>query len=292
MPTDVLSRVSDQHAIFTNPNKSNVFIGSDIIDAGSNLKAICTASTGTNHIDMAYAAKQGITVLSLTNEGEVIGKISSTAEHAVAMMLAAIRHIPEAHSSVIRGEWDYTRFIGRQLDHLTVGVVGYGRLGRFFVRYVQAFESRVLVYDPYVAIGDESIVQTALDRLLRESDVISLHVHLTPETSRMVDHTWFSRMKPTVILVNTARGEIINEIDLIAFLKKQPNATLAADVIAGEVSEKQSSLLLEYARNASNVILTPHVGGMTVEGQEIAYTHAAQILRRFFIESEAAIHKG
>lgn len=286
MPEDVLNLISNQHAIFTNPNKSNVFIGREIIDAGHDLKVICTASTGTNHIDKAYAAKQGVAVLSLTEERDVINEISSTAEHAFALMLAALRHIPQAFDSVKRGEWDYTPFIGRQLDYLTIGVVGYGRLGTYFARYATAFGSRVLVYDPYVTVEDESVIQTDLDQLLTESDVISLHVHVTPETTGMVDQTWFSRMKPSVVLLNTARGEVINESDLTAFLKEHPDARLAADVISGEVSAKGSSSLIEYARTASNVILTPHIGGMTVEGQQIAYTHAARLLHRFLMEQQ------
>jgi len=127
-PQDVLNLISNQHAVFTNPNKSNVFIGPDIMDKGPDLKAICTASTGLNHIDISYAVKRGISVLSLKNERDVINKISSTAEHAFSLMLAAVRHIPQAFDSVKRGEWDYTKFIGRQLDYLTIGVVGYGRL--------------------------------------------------------------------------------------------------------------------------------------------------------------------
>lgn len=286
IPEDVLRLISKQHAVFTNPNKSNVFIGRDVIESGPELKVICTASTGTNHIDVDYTAKRGITVLSLTNERDVINEISSTAEHAFALMLAALRHIPQAFDSVKRREWNYTQFIGRQLDSLTIGVVGYGRLGKHFARYARAFGSRVLVYDPFVTVEDESMVQTELDMLLKESDVISFHVHLTHETSGMVDQTWFSKMKPSVVLVNTARGEIINETNLIAFLKGHPDARLAADVITGEVLAKQSSPLIEYARTASNIILTPHIGGMTVEGQRIAYTHAAQQLRRFFLKQK------
>ena len=283
-PQDVLNFITNQHAVFTNPNKSNVFIGPDIMDKGPDLKAICTASTGLNHIDISYADKRGISVLSLKNERDVINKISSTAEHAFSLMLAAVRHIPQAFDSVKRGEWDYTKFIGRQLDYLTIGVVGYGRLGTYFARYARAFGSRVLVYDPHATIEDESIIHADLDQLLKESDVISLHVHATPETTGMVDQMWFSKMKRSVVLVNTARGEIINETDLIAFLKENPEARLSADVISTEISTKQSSPLIEYAKTASNIIVTPHIGGMTVEGQQIAYTHAVLLLRRFFVD--------
>ena len=286
-PLDVIRGVTDQDAVFTNPNKSDVFIGKDVMDAGHALKAICTASTGTNHIDVGCAAERGIRVLSLTEQRDVIAKISSTAEHALALMLAALRHLPQAAESVKRGEWDYTRFIGRQVDHLTVGVVGYGRLGTYFARYVKALGSRVLVYDPYVSVRDVLLSQVELDQLLREADVISLHVHVTPETTRMVDKSWCKRMKPSVVLVNTSRGEIIDEAALIAFLVATPDAMLVADVVSEEVPAKRSSPLIDYARTASNVILTPHVGGMTVEGQQIAYMHAGRQLQRFFTEYES-----
>jgi len=279
---DVINNLPGKHAIFTNPNKSNVFIGSEIFDTAGNLMVVCTASTGTNHIDKEYAAQKNIPILSLTEERAMINRISSTAEHAFALMMSALRHIPQSFDSVKGGEWDYTQFIGRQLDCLTTGVVGYGRLGTFFARYALAFGSRVLVYDPYVTVEHDDIIQTDFDELLTESDIISLHVHVTPETTGMVDLTWFSKMKPTVLLINTARGEIINELDLIKFLKQHPGAVLATDVISGEVFTKQSNPLIEYARTATNIIVTPHIGGMTVEGQQIAYSHAAQNLHKFF----------
>lgn len=286
-PNDVLNHISSKNAIFTNPNKSKVYIGRDIMNAGKDLQVICTASTGTNHIDTSYAFRGGLTVLSLQEERDVINRISSTAEHAFALMLAALRHIPQSFDAVKLGKWDYRRFIGRQLDYLTVGVVGYGRLGSYFGRYARAFGCRVLAYDPYKTIENESINQVELDQLLSESDIISLHVHVTDETTSMVDNSWFSRMKPSVILVNTSRGEVINELALIEFLKEHPSAVLAADVVSNEVSHRHASPLIAYARSAPNVILTPHIGGMTEEGQQIAYRHAARQLRRFFIEHEA-----
>lgn len=282
-PQETIENLSGKHAIYTNPNKSDVFIGSEIIDASEELKVICTASTGTDHIDKGYAAQKKIPILSLTEEREMINKISSTAEHAFALLMSALRHIPRSFDSVKDGQWDYTKFIGRQLDYLTVGVVGFGRLGTFFSTYAKAFGSRVLVYDPYVTIEDESVSQVDLDSLLTESDIISLHVHVTPETTQMIDRAWFAKMKPSVLIVNTARGEIIRESDLIQFLSDNPKAAFASDVISGEITAKETSPLIEYAKNNPNIILTPHIGGMTVEGQQIAYGHAAQRLKNFFI---------
>ncbi len=282
---EVVRSLRGVHAIFTNPNKSNVFLGREVIDAGTDLKVLCTASTGTVHIDKAYAAKKKLPVLSLTTDINIIGKISSTAELAFALTLAALRHLPAATASVKRGEWDYLPFVGRQLDHLTIGVVGYGRLGKFYARYTKAFGSRVLVYDPYVTVKEKGIEQVAkVDLLLREADVIALHVHVTPETTGMVNKKWFARMKKDVVLVNTARGEIMNERDLLTFLKKNKEARLATDVLADEQIGKKKNPLIQYAKKASNIIITPHIGGMTQEGQFIAYGHAAHKLKHFFKE--------
>jgi phosphoglycerate dehydrogenase-like enzyme len=274
--------ISDYDAIFTNPNKSNVFLGKEIIDRGKRLKVICTASTGTNHIDKQYAADKNIKVLSLTEEREVINKISSTAEHAFALMLTSLRHIPQAYDSVKRGEWDYEPFIGRQLDQLTVGVVGYGRLGSLFANYSQAFGSTVLVYDPHKDVNDGGINQVGLEELLTKSDVISLHIHVTGETKGMVNEAWLSRMKRDVLLVNTSRGDICNEEDIISFLCDNPGAIYATDVLADEVLHKNTNSLREFAGQSDQILITPHIGGMTREGQMIAYNHAACLLSVFF----------
>jgi D-3-phosphoglycerate dehydrogenase len=287
-PQEVTSVIGAYDAIFTNPNKSRVFIGRDLIDAAKNLKVICTASTGTNHIDMDYARGKGLTVLALTEEREVIRRISSTAELAFALTMAGLRHVVRSHNAVMKGEWDYTRYIGRQMNSLTIGVLGYGRLGSMYSRYCQAFGSRVLVYDPYKNIeADEpaSLKQVgSLSDLFRASDVLSIHVHVTPETLGMINASCFAEMKPDVLLVNTARGDIVNEKDLVSFLRANPQARVATDVLANEIHDRASSPLLEFARHSEQVIITPHIGGMSREAQEIAYGHAARRLQKFLKE--------
>ena len=284
MPDDVLGVIGQYDAIYTNPNKSNVFISKDLMDAGANLKVICTASTGTNHIDMTYAKQRGLPVLSITEEREVINQISSTAEHAFALMMACLRHVVPSWESVKRGEWDYLPYVGRQLNYLTVGVVGYGRLGGMFAGYCAAFASRVLVTDPYKEVHDDRLQQVEIDRLLRESDVISLHVHVTPETTRIVDSDWLAQAKDNVLIVNTARGDVCDEDALIEFLQRHPDARYATDVLANETTDKFTSRLKEWALRNDQVLITPHIGGMTVEAQQIAYNHAANLLSRFLRE--------
>lgn len=279
---EVLNLVKDADAIFTNPNKSRVFLSQELMKAAPKLKVICTASTGTNHIDLAAARDRGIKVLSLTEERETINRISSTAEHAFALTMAALRKIPQGWESVRRGEWDCEPYIGRQFSSLTVGVVGYGRLGKLYASYAKAFGAKVLAYDPYVQVKDVGIEQASLDEFLEGADIISLHVHVTNETKQMVNAKWFTRMKKDALLVNTSRGDILDEPALIAFLDTNPKAFYATDVLSNETKDKANSLVLKKIKNSSQILITPHVGGMTREGQEIAYTRAAVMLNDFF----------
>lgn len=281
---DVVQCIPTYDAIYTNPNKSNVFLSRELMDAGASLKVICTASTGTNHIDMDYAREKGLPVLSITEEREVIDQISSTAEHAFTLMMAALRRVVPAWDSVKRGEWDYLPYIGRQMNFLTVGVVGHGRLGSMFADYCRAFKSKVVVYDPYKEVHAPGMEQVELDELLQESDVISLHVHVTPETTGMVNREWLSKVKPNVTLVNTSRGDICDEEALIYFLKQHPNSFYATDVLANEVTSKFGNELREWAVKGDQVLITPHIGGMTVEAQQIAYNHAAHLLQQFLAQ--------
>jgi D-3-phosphoglycerate dehydrogenase len=281
-PAEVMSCIDQYDVIFTNPNKSRIFLGKEIIDAGIRLKVICTASTGTNHIDKAYACEKGLSILALTEERDVINRISSTAELSFALTLAGLRHVVRGHNSVLQGEWDYTQYIGRQMNCLTIGVVGYGRLGSMYAKYCLAFGSRVMVFDPYKIVKDVGVEQVnSLDCLASQSDVIAIHVHVTEQTIEMFDNLLLNKMKSDVLVVNTSRGDVINEVDLVNFLKLNPMSRVATDVLADEVRNRINSPLLKYAQLSDQVIITPHIGGMTREAQEIAYGHAVLRLTKF-----------
>ncbi len=280
---EVINNSKDIEAIYTNPNKSNIFIGKDLIDNAKSLKVVCTASTGTNHIDKKYLREKNINLISLTEERKIINTISSTAEHAFALLLSTIRNIPMAWDSVKDGSWDYEPYIGRQLDKLVIGSIGYGRLGTFFCNYAKAFGSKVLVYDPYKEIHDTEINKVDLNELLMNCDVISFHVHVSNETEKMVSKEWFSKMKDDVLMINTSRGDIIVDEDLLKFLNDNPKARYSTDVLSNETEKKQQNLLLNAIKNGNHQLLvTPHIGGMTREGQEIAYSHAAKLLINYF----------
>lgn len=280
--SEVVACIHKYDAIFTNPNKSRVYIGKEVIDAAKNLKVICTASTGTNHIDKVYAADKGLPILALTEERHIIERISSTAELAFALTLASLRYVVCGHAAVLKGEWDYTKYIGRQMNYLTIGVIGYGRLGSMYANYCRAFGSRVLVFDPYKTVDKDDLEQVSdLKKLLALSDVIALHIHANAETQNMINAECLSKMRDNVLLVNTSRGDILNEGDLVDFLRRKPHARVATDVLADEVRNRLTSPLLSYAAESNQVIITPHIGGMTREAQEIAYRYAAQCLKNF-----------
>ena len=282
---EVISVIDGYDAIFTNPNKSKVFIGEDVLIETKTLKVICTASTGTNHIDKAYVEKLGLPILSLTEERDVINRISSTAELALSLTLASLRHVVKGHKAVLEGEWNYEKYIGRQMNCLNIGVIGYGRLGSMYSKYCKSFDSHVIVYDPYKEVNEHGIEQVAkLEYLLQKADVIAIHVHVTDETIGMINKACFAVMKKDVVLVNTARGDMVNEADLVSFLQSNPDARVATDVLADEVRNRKKSPLLKYARESEQVIITPHIGGMCREAQEIAYGHAAKRLAKFFEE--------
>ncbi len=274
---------SDADVIFTNPNKSNIYLGSKELKLFSNLEVIVTASTGTNHIDKNYCEVNDIKVISLTNERHVINQISSTAEHAFCLSMMAIRNSYAAAKSVQSKSWDYEPYVGRQFRELTIGVIGYGRLGRFYSHYCDSFGSRVIVYDPYKDVAHPRITQVnSLTELANKSDLVSIHVHVSSETIGLVDSEFFSACKEELYLINTSRGDIVNEQDLVQFLKINPKSKYATDVLADEINGVSNNCVIDFWNQHSNqVVITPHIAGMTREGQSIAYCHAAKLLLEF-----------
>jgi phosphoglycerate dehydrogenase-like enzyme len=283
---EVLKEMNGVNAIFTNPNKSNVYLGSKIISLFKNLEVICTASTGIVHIDLQAAENSNVKVLSLTKEHETIKKISSTAELAFTLMMSSLRNLPEAIDSVRKGGWNYEKFIGRQLNQLNIGVVGYGRLGKMFSAYCCQFGAKLSVYDPYKTVEDKSINQTnSLEELVCQNDIISLHVHVTSETKKMFGRQLLQLAKDDVTIVNTSRGEIVDEDSIVEFLRNNKRARYCTDVLSSEITSKIESPVLRYFIDDGGyyqVIITPHIGGMTKDAQLIAYHRAADMLADFF----------
>ena len=278
----VLKIIKNYHVIFTNPNMSNVLIDKKLITKAKNLICVTTASTGTVHVDKKFLKKKKIKLISLTKEYNTIKKISSTAEHALALTLAHTRNIIPAVKSVKDGKWNYTKFIGRQFTNLKVGIIGYGRLGIKYSKYMLALKSKVFVYDPLKKIKSSKIIQLkCIKKIFKTCDVISLHVHVQKNTIKMINSNLLSHAKDNLLLINTSRGELINDGDLIKFLKKNKEAKYAADVLNNEIKDKKKNKILNEFKNNDQILITPHIGGMTMEAQEMAYGKAIDLTNNF-----------
>jgi D-3-phosphoglycerate dehydrogenase len=245
-------------------------IDRQVIDAAPRLQAIASPTTGLNHIDLGYAERRGIRVISLRGETAFLEKIFATAEHTLALILSLVRHVPESTRHVTEGGWNRDAFRGRELHGKTAGVVGLGRVGRMVAGYLQALGMRVLAADPALKESpSEGISLVALKDLLAQSDLVTLHAPLTDQTQGFFGEGEFQAMKNGAWFVNTARGELIQEGALLAGLAEGRIAGAALDVLCDERSSgMKDHPLVAYARTHQNLVITPHIGGCTLESME------------------------
>ena len=261
--------------IVCNPNQQSYKIDEELLNA-THVTLVNTCSTGLNHIDLDYCNKNNIEVQCHKNDYELINQLPSTSELAFGLMLSLLRNIPECNNHVSRYHWDYTQFMGRQIKGLNIGIVGYGRLGKMMYKFCKAFGANVKIYDPYVKkeLSDFFLLNhwcSNLEDLFKFSDVISLHVHVTNETKYMINKKLFGLAKKDLYIINTSRGEIVNETDIVEGLKTGTLTGYGTDVIENEFDDLTSSPIIKAMNEGENIIITPHIGGMTIEGQTKAY---------------------
>ncbi len=242
-------------------------IDEQVLAAAPRLRAIVTATTGLDHIDLAAAERCGVKVLSLKGEIDFLRSIPATAELTWGLLLALTRNIPAAFGSVLQSEWQRDRFKGHDLAGRRLGILGLGRIGHMVARYGLAFGMRVLAYDPTPQLWVEGVERVSSPvELFRQADVLSIHVPLNPETVRLVGKSELDQMPPGSFLINTSRGDILDEVALLDVLNSGQLAGAALDVISNERSDSlTSSPLIRYAQTHSNLVLTPHIGGATYE---------------------------
>lgn len=255
-----------------------------LIDRGMNLQVIVSPTTGLDHIDLDAANDKNVRVISLRGETEFLRGIPATAELSWGLLLAATRKIPAASKSVSSGEWVREEFIGHDLKGKNLGIIGLGRIGEMVAKYGLAFGMNVAAYDPF-RVGWMQGVKKAesLKLLLKESDAVMIHIPLNQETTRLMGRKEFQAMKPGCVFVNTSRGGIIDESELIRALEGGRIASAALDVIQAEESRKKAitSPLVDYAMTHPNLILTPHIGGATVESMHATEVFLAKKLQLF-----------
>jgi len=246
-------------------------IDAEVLHAAPKLKIIARAGVGVDNVDIPLATELGVVVVN-TPDGNTI----STAEHTFALMLALARHIPQAHESMNAGKWDRKSFSGVELRGKTLGIVGFGRIGRAVAKRALAFEMTVVAYDPFITAdvgADLGVTMVSLDELFHSSDFITLHAMLTPENREMINRESLVTMKRGVRIVDAARGALINEADLAEALQSGQVAGAALDVYAEEPPKPDNPLL-----HLPNVVHTPHLAASTEDAQITVSVDAAKLV--------------
>jgi D-3-phosphoglycerate dehydrogenase len=259
--------------------RSEAKLKRDIIEAATRLKVIGRAGIGLDNVDLPAATKKGIVVMNTPQENAI-----AAAEHTIAMMLSISRKIPQATSSMRGGKWEKKKFMGVELYNKTLGLVGIGVIGTVVADRARGLKMKVIGYDPYLSketAEKKGVDPVSFDELLSRSDFISVHTPLTDETRNLIDKNAFSKMKNGVILVNCARGGIINEKDLHDAIRGGKVAGAALDVFEKEPAIGNPLLELE------EVIGTPHLGASTGEAQENVATAISQQVMDYLLSGEA-----
>lgn len=229
------------------------------------LKIIFTATTGTDHIDVSLCNARNIIIWCLKPFTDFLRTIPSTAEHTIALMLSLVRNVPKAHQSVLSGTWNRDLFFGSQLKNKTLGIIGLGRTGSLVAKFAAAFGMSVVYYDPYVNGTNQYQKVNKLNELLQQSDIVSLHVHLNKSTELLLNNNNCSYIKPGAYIINTSRGKIVDESLMVKLLEAGILKGMASDVISNEHGWLQDSALYQGAQRGLNIILTPHIGGATLD---------------------------
>ena len=255
-------------------------INSKFLKKFPDLKYIVSPTTGLNHIDLDFCDKHHVDVISLKGEVKFLDTIRSTSEHTIALILALVRKIvPGARSVIETNIWDRDQFKGRELKSMTIGVIGAGRIGKHVISYAKSFGMNVMVDS--MEITDAMIVFCNKKDLFIGSDIVTLHADYRPENRLMIDYSDFKLMIPGSYFVNTARGELVSEKDIIRALDDGILAGAGLDVLSNE--QDRDALLkkeiIQYARTHDNVIVTPHLGGCTIDAMHKTELFAAKKLK-------------
>jgi D-3-phosphoglycerate dehydrogenase len=260
--------------------RSETKITKKILEAATKLRVVGRAGVGIDNVDVEAATQRGVVVMNTPG-----GNTVTTAELTFFMLGALARHIPQAASSMVAGKWDRKLFQGAEISGKTLGVLGMGRIGGEVAKRALAFNMRVLAYDPFLTearakqLGVELVSDT--NAIYKAADFITVHMPVTDQTRGMLNADAFTKMKPGVRIINCARGEIIEEKDLIAALESKKVAGAALDVFSVEPLPADHPF-----RKLPNVILTPHLGASTKEAQEKCGIEVAEIIAAYLLTGE------
>lgn len=253
------------------------------IDAGTNLKFIARVGAGLESIDIPYAESKGITLISAPE-----GNCNAVGEHTLGMLLSLFNKLNKADFEVKKGKWNREVNRGIELDGKTVGIIGYGNMGKAFSKKLQGFDCKVICYDIKEDVGDKNATQVSLITFQKEVDVVSLHIPWTPLTNRMINSDFINQFSKAFWLLNTARGKSVVTSDLVLALKKGQLLGAGLDVLEFEKSSFESLFSNKIPASLSdllsmeNVILSPHIAGWTIESKEkLAQVIVDKIVHKF-----------
>jgi D-3-phosphoglycerate dehydrogenase / 2-oxoglutarate reductase len=267
------AEIADADALIV---RSATRVTAELLDKAAKLRVVGRAGVGVDNIDLPEATTRGVLVMSTPG-----GNAVSVAEHTFALLLALARQVPRLDKAIHEGRWEKSSAAGTEVRGKTLGLIGLGRIGSEVAVRAEAFDMRVLAYDPYISEAgarEMSVELVPLEKLLAESDFVSLHAALNPATEKLINAVTIEKMKKGARLVNAARGELVDEAALAEALKSGKLAGAALDVFAEE-PPKNSPLV-----GLANVIATPHVAGSTAEAQEEVGTQIAVQVRDYLAE--------
>jgi len=266
-PEEIISIIGDYEALVV---RSQTQVSAKVIEAGEKLQVIARAGVGVDNIDVEEATRRGIVVVNAPT-----GNTISTAEHTIALMLSLARHIPQANAMLKSGAWRRSDFIGTEVRNKILGIIGLGNVGSEVARRARGLEMKLIAHDPFISVDYARNLQVelvSLKQILKESDFITLHLPLTTSTKRLIGAKELALVKPTVCIINCARGELIDEKTLAKAVKEKKVAGAAIDVFATEPTTQ--SILFE----SDNIIVTPHLGASTTEAQAMAAKDIAKLI--------------
>lgn len=264
-PEELISIIGDYEALIV---RSQTRVTAEVIDAGKKLQVIARAGVGVDNIELDEATRRGIVVVNAPT-----GNTISAAEHTIALMLALARHIPQANALLRSGVWDRNNFIGTELKNKTLGIIGLGNVGSEVARRARGLEMRIIAHDPFISpdlAHNLQVELVSMKQLLQESDFITLHLPLTASNKGLIGTKEFAMVKPTVRIINCARGELIDEKALAKAVKEKRIAGAAVDVFTEEPTT-DSDLFDE-----DSIVVTPHLGASTTEAQAMAARDVAE----------------
>ena len=263
--------------------RSRFSIDKAFLDRATNLKFIGRVGAGLENIDCNYAEQKGIYLISAPE-----GNRNAVGEHALGMLLSLFNKLNKADNEVRNGKWLREENRGIELDGKTVGLIGYGNMGKSFAKKLRGFDVDVLCYDIKPNVGDDNCKQVSLEELQQKADVLSLHTPETPLTTNMIDENFISKFQKPFWVINTARGKSVATKDLVKAIKEGSILGAGLDVLEYEKASFENLFsteipeVFQYLINAENVLLSPHVAGWTIESKKkLAQTIVDKIKRKF-----------